>query len=177
MNGLFIVAELAGDVRERVLEIQRRFDPKLAKGSPPHITLAGSSGVGPLPVRTPLERVREVLEPIVAAMPPITVRFEPPHRFITTDIIVLPIPPHGPLRTLHERIAASGLPFPRGRHLFAPHVTLNFYRSLTPAAARQLLALRVDDPIVIDRIQCYERVEPNPQRTVLELRLADGRMG
>src|SRR5215212_11741833 len=127
MNGIFIVAELQGDVLEQVRAIQRRFDPKLAKGSPPHVTLAGSSGVGPLPVDTPVERIREALEPIVSAMPPIVTRLERPHRFITTDIIVLPLPPHGALRTLHERIAASGLPLQRGRHLFAPHVTLNFY--------------------------------------------------
>ena len=31
-----------------------------------------------------------------------------------TDIIVLPIDPHGPLRILHDRIITSGLPFYAG---------------------------------------------------------------
>src|SRR4051794_21450017 len=136
-SGIFVVAELTGEVRERVAEIQRWADPKLANGSPPHITLVGSSGVGPMPADTPVARVRELLEPIVAVSPPITVHFGPPIRFMQTDIIVLPIDPHGPLRILHERIATSGLKFEQPRFSFSPHCTLSFFPTLTPAMQRK----------------------------------------
>ena len=173
MNGIFIVSELTGDVRERVHEIQRRFDPKLARGTPPHVTIAGSSGVGPLPVGVSPERVREALAPILRATPPITVRFEPPHRYMQTDIVVLPIDAHGPVRALHEAIATSGLRFAGSRHQFSPHCTLSFYRTLTPEAERALMAVRIEEPVMIERLQFYRTVEPQPARTVLELPLGD----
>jgi len=171
VNGIFIVSELTGDVRERVHAIQRVYDHKLAKGTPPHITLAGSSGVGPLPVETSADQIRELLEPIVRDTPPITVRFERPHRYMTTDIVVLPVDPHGPIRTLHERIASSGLRFERSRHRFSPHCTLSFYRTLTPANERKLMAVRVEEWAVITRLQFYLTLDLVSSRKVVELQL------
>lgn len=171
MNGIFIVAELTGTVRERVYEIQRRFDPKLSRGTPPHITVAGSSGVGPLPLDTPVERIREVLTPILANIAPITVPFERPHRYMTTDIVVLPVSPHGPIRAMHEAIAASGLIFERSRHQFSPHCTMSFYKTLTPAAERRLMAVRIDEPAYFDRLQFYLSVDLVESRKVLEMEL------
>ena len=52
--GIFVVAELGEPVREQILEVQRWADPRLAAGTPPHVTMAGSSGVGPLPLGTPV---------------------------------------------------------------------------------------------------------------------------
>ena len=37
-----------GAAGERILALQRRYDPKLAAMGLPHVTLAGSSGVGPV---------------------------------------------------------------------------------------------------------------------------------
>jgi 2'-5' RNA ligase len=171
VNGIFIVAELTGAVREEVHAIQRRFDPKLSRGTPPHITIAGSSGVGPLPLDTRVGEIRETLEPILAGLQPITVPFQRPHRYMTTDIIVLPVSPHGAIRELHDAIATSGLVFERSRHLFSPHCTLSFYKTLTPAAERQLMAVRVKEPAVLDCVQFYLSVDLVESRKVLELPL------
>lgn len=173
-RGIFVVAELAGAVREKVLAVQRWADPKLSNGSPPHITLVGSSGVGPIPPDTPAERLRALVEPITSSTPPITVRFGLPVRFMQTDIIVLPLDPHGPLRTLHERIATSGLTFPQARFPFSPHSTLSFFPRLTPAIERRLLRVRVIEPVIVDRIQFYLTMDPQPGRKLLELRLNGG---
>ena len=43
---IFILIEVRGVAGDRIAEIQRRFDPKLAARSRPHLTLTGSSGVG-----------------------------------------------------------------------------------------------------------------------------------
>ena len=51
-SGIIIISELTGALRERVLDIQRRFDPKLAATQTPHVTITGSSGMGPLPAGT-----------------------------------------------------------------------------------------------------------------------------
>ena len=176
-SGIFIVSELEGAVRERVAAVQRRYDPKLARTSPPHITLVGSSGVGPLAGDTPLDELRAALGPIAAETPPITVRFGVPIRFMQTDIIVLPIDPHGPLRTLHERIATSGLIFLPARFAFSPHCTLSFYPRLTRETERELLAVRETEPVVIGRLQCYLTMDPQPSRKVLEVVLGDREAG
>ena len=173
--GIFVLAELPGEVGAQVRALQEQFDPKLARLTPPHVTIIGSSGVGAIPSDTPEARLREVLEPIAADTPPLTLQFGPPVRFMQTDIISLPLDPHGPLRTLHERIATSGLPFKPSRFLFTPHCTLNFYRTLTRESERALLAVRVPTPVVVDRLQVYLTRDPQPARRLFECVLAGPR--
>ena len=173
-RGIFVVAELTGAALEEVRAVQRWADPKLASGTTPHVTLAGSSGVGPIPEDTPIERLEALLEPIARSTPPITVHFGPPMRFMQTEIIVLPLDPHGPLRTLHERIATSGLQFERARFSFSPHCTLSFFPTLTPATERRLLRVRVRTPVVIGSVQLYLTVGPQPARKLLDLTLGVG---
>jgi len=169
--GIFVVAELSEPVREKILEVQRWADPRLAAGTPPHVTMVGSSGVGPLPLGTSVALLREKIEPITRETAPITMRFERPHRFMQTDIIVLPLDPHGPLRELHERVASTGLPFERARFQFSPHATLSFYPRMTPEILKRLLALRFDDDVVITGLQFYSTPHPQPSTRVLDLRL------
>ncbi len=169
--GIFVVAELGEPVRGKILEVQRWADPRLAAGTPPHVTMVGSSGVGPLPLGTSVELLRERIEPITRETAPITMRFERPHRFMQTDIIVLPLDPHGPLRVLHERVASSGLPFERARFQFSPHATLSFYPRITPEMLKRLLALRFNDDVVITGLQFYSTPHPQPSTRVLDLPL------
>jgi 2'-5' RNA ligase len=171
MDGFFIISELTGAAREIVRSAQEKIDRRLANTSVPHVTITGSSGVGPIPLNVPIEQMQEALAPIAESTPPIAARLGAPMRFMQTDIIVLPLDPHGPLRALHERIATSGLPFQQARFPFTPHATLSFYVTLDAAQRRELLAVRVDEPVVIDRLQCYRTVDPLPARKVLELHL------
>ncbi len=169
--GIFILAELPGEAGDQIRALQQRFDPKLARLTPPHVTLAGSSGVGPIPTDTSVERLRDALAPIAASTAPLSLQFQPPHRFMQTEIVSLPLDPHGPLRALHERIARSGLPFRTARFQFSPHCTLSFYPTLTPQRERELLAVRVDVPARIERLQIYLTRDPQPSRKLLELEL------
>jgi 2'-5' RNA ligase len=171
VDGIFIISELTGTAREIVRAAQERIDRRLASTSVPHITITGSSGVGPIPLGVPREEMEEALAPITRTTPPITARLGAPMRFMQTDIIVLPLDPHGPLRELHDRIATSGLPFQPARFPFTPHATLSFYVTLDAMQRRELLSVRVDEPVVIDRLQCYRTVDPLPARKVLELTL------
>jgi 2'-5' RNA ligase len=174
LNGIFILAELPADVGDRVREINERYDPKLSRYKPPHITLAGSSGVGPIAPSVGVDALRNALEPIVRDTSPLTLSFHPAQRFMQTNIIVLPVDAHGPLRVLHDRIATSGLPFTRARYTFSPHVTLNLYPSLDAAATRELLKTRIREPFVISAIQVCHTRDPQPSRKLLELPLTGG---
>ena len=174
LNGIFILAELPGEIGERVRAINESYDPKLARYKPPHLTLTGSSGAGPIPPSVGLEEMRNKLEPIASDTPPITLRFQPPQRFMQSDIIVLPIDPHGPIRVLHDRLVTSGLPFTKARYTFSPHCTLSLYPSLDRKSIRELLNIRLPEPFVISAIQVYHTRDPQPSRKLLELPLSGG---
>ena len=162
MSGIFVIAELDGAIAERIHALQERFDPKLAAELPPHVTLIGSSGAGPIAPDTPVSVLRGTIEPIAAAASPITVRFGRPMRFLQREIVVLPLNPHGPLRALHERLRESGLPFATARWPFTPHCTLSFYPTLTRDSLRQLLAVREGGEWTLSALRVYLTREPQP---------------
>ncbi|MEP6765461.1 MAG: 2'-5' RNA ligase family protein [Gemmatimonadaceae bacterium] len=169
--GIYIIVELEGAAGQRVREIQEKYDPKLARLNPPHLTLAGSSGVGAIPAETPIADLRAALEPIARTTAPMSLPLGLPLRFMQTEIVVLPMDPHGPLRALHERIARSGLQFKPARFSFTPHITMNFFPTLTPAVERELLAIRVNDPAIVNRFQVYLTRDPQPSKKLLDLEL------
>ena len=169
--GIFVVIDVRGVLGERIHAIQHSYDPKLADYLPPHLTLVGSSGVGPIDAGTPWERLRALLTPITESTEPMSLIFAPPIRFMQTDIVVLPLAPNGPLRELHERIARSGLSFQPARFSFTPHVTLSFFRTLTPQQRRELLAVHIEEPLVVDHLRLSLTDEPLPPRALFELPL------
>jgi 2'-5' RNA ligase len=174
LAGIFILGELDGPVADEIQAVIERHDPKLAKYRRPHVTLTGSSGAGPIAATTPVPELRARLAPIAAATAPISVLLGHPHRFMQTDIVVLPIDPHGPIRELHDKLATSGLHFGAARFNFSPHVTLNLYRTLTPKSLRELMRVRITAPVTIHTLHIYRTQEPNPARMILELPLQGG---
>jgi len=173
-NGIFIIAEFGGAAGDTIRQINERYDPRLARYKPPHVTIAGSSGVGPIPASVPVAELRDKLGPVANATAPLVLRFGPPIRFMQTEIVVLPLNPHGDLRVFHDRIATCGLPFQRARFTFSPHCTLSLYPTLTLESSRELLTMRVRDPVVIDRITIYQTLDPQPSKKLLELMLTGG---
>lgn len=172
--GIVVIAEVGGPAGVRIAELQRRYDPRLAAELPPHVTLVGSSGMGPIPLEVDVAKLRDTLGAIAADTPPMTLRFERPHRFMQTDLVVLPLDPHGPLRALHERIKGSGIPYESPRFAFTPHATLNFYRELPAAELRALLRERIDDPFTLDRLEVYRTVSLTQTEKLYELPLGGG---
>jgi 2'-5' RNA ligase len=169
--GIVILAELEPALSELILEIQRRFDPKLAGLLPPHVTITGSSGMGPIaPGTTPAE-LRAALETVARATPPMTLAFRRPMQFMQSQVVVLPLDPHGPIRELHDRLLTSGLKYEVPRFTFTPHVTLNLFRELPKAELRELLRVRIDAPVRIDRISAYKTTGPASTKKLLEARL------
>lgn len=155
-NGIFILSELAGEGGRLIAEIQREFDPKLAATRwRPHITIVGSSGTGPILAGTTIQQLRDAIEPVAATTPAMNLRFGAPMRFMQTNIVVLPLDPHGPLRILHDRLAQSGLTFERPRFTFSPHATLSLYPTLSREAIREILTRKIDVPAELDSIAVY----------------------
>ena len=157
---IFILAAIGGAVGERLHELQKRYDPKLARAFPPHVTLAGSYGLGAVHSGTPTEEERAALERVAAESEPLRLKFAAPHRFMQSNIVSLPLDPNGPIRELHDRLGRSGLRFEQAKFTFTPHCTLSFYPELTRERAAELLAVRVDEEILIDRLEAYRTREP-----------------
>jgi 2'-5' RNA ligase len=169
--GIITMAELHGAIADRLLAIQARYDPRMVAELPPHITISGSSGMGPISPDTTDAELRAALEPIAAATPPFAVRLEPPMRFMQSTVVVMPIDPHGPIRALHELIKSSGLSFEQPRFTFTPHVTLSFYPELGSERLRELLRVRIGEPVRVEAIQAYRSVDLTKTLKVLELPL------
>ena len=170
-HGIYIVADLGGEQGDRIAALQARLDPKLAALGRPHVTLAGSSGVGILPLGTPSAEVCAALEAVGKATAPLEFVFGAPERFPQTNIIVLPLPVHGPVRWLHDRIATCGLPFAPARFAFTPHCTVHFFRTMTPDALQRAQRFRVRGTIRVDRMQVYATREPQAATLLCEVEL------
>jgi 2'-5' RNA ligase len=165
--GIIVMSELRGDIAEWLTAIQRQYDPRLAVELPPHVTITGSSGTGPIAPSTTDAALRDALEGIAKATPPFTVRFQPPTRFMQSTVVVMTIEPNGPIRMLHEHIKSSGLSYEAPRFTFTPHCTLSFYPELSREKLRELLRVRFDEPVVIDSIQAYRSITLTRTQKVL----------
>jgi 2'-5' RNA ligase len=170
--GIIVMSELHGPIAARVLEIQQRFDPRMARELPPHITIAGSSGMGPIHPSASDDDVRIALEQVARATPRFNVRLEPPMRFMQSNVVVWPIDPNGPIRALHERIKTAGFSYEQPRFTFSPHLTLSFYPELDRERLRELLRFRFTEPLTIDSIQAYRAVDLTRTMKIAEFPLA-----
>ena len=172
-SGIFVFAPIEGEAGARIAAVARQYDPRLAAlDQAPHVTVAGSSGMGPIAPDTSREELDAAIAPIVETTPPITLRFGRPTRFMQTQIVVLPLDPHGPLRTLHERIKTSGLRAARPRFYFTPHVTLNLYRQLPQELLVSLLAERFDEPVTIDTLEAHLTRDTGESRSLSSWKLS-----
>ena len=149
-SGIFIIAPIPGPMGDRIAALQEAARPANPQAWPPHVTLAGLVGHGPDRREhgrraeleaAPRRRSRPTRRPSRSAS-------ERPTRFMQTEIVVLPLDPHGPLRALHERIKTE-----RPAQRTAP-LLLHAARDAQPlpraAAGRAEFAAawKFDDPVV-----------------------------
>ena len=170
-SGIFIIAPITGPVGERIATLQNEYDPRILKLGQPHVTIVGSSGAGPVAANTPIEEMQQRIGAIAADTAPIELRFGRPTRFMQTEIVVLPLDPHGPLRTLHERLKMSGLRTAPPRFFFTPHVTLSLYRALPKDALSVLLREKFEDLVVVDHIEAHLTRDTGDSTKLLSLSL------
>src|SRR5690348_8479596 len=100
--GIIVMTQLRGALADRIRAIQERADPRMLRELPPHVTITGSSGMGPISPDTPDHAVAELLERVARETPAFDVRVQPPMRFMQSTVVVMPIDPNGPIRALHE---------------------------------------------------------------------------
>ena len=158
----YVVLELPDPVATAVLAIRRRYDPRLA-GFPAEITVAGSSGLGPLMAEQALEPVLECLQRIADTCLPIRPRFAGLRRFASGPVTWLAPADPAPLLALHRRLAGSGLAFAPHRFEFTPHCSV-CSTTLDPVLQQQLLAEPVPaEAFELSHLALYAVMEGRPQ--------------
>lgn len=173
VDGIFVTTELEGALAERIHAYQLEFDPKMANFLPPHITLVGSSGLGPIPSDTPLSELKARILPVAAGTQPITLRFGPPERFVMREIVSLRLEPHGPLRELHERLRNCGLKFLPAKYPFTPHCTLSLWPTLTTENVKRMLRIREPDPFTVHTLCVYHTKDLVKPKLLFRARLGE----
>ncbi|WP_199153155.1 2'-5' RNA ligase family protein [Chromobacterium sp. ASV23] len=122
-RAIYLVLDVPTPLKEQVQALRDTVCPRSAR-LPVEITLAGSSGLGPMPADTSLESIAQVVDALCAWHRPFDLRLGPVHRFAGTGIYYLPPWDRQPFDRLHQALAVSGLPWRTSAFTYEPHCTV-----------------------------------------------------
>lgn len=153
----YLVLDLAGPGAGEVRRVRHAYGYDFYGALPVEITVAGSSGLGPLAPDQDARKVFSTLDRIAAETPVITGRFGPVLRFPDTDIFVLTMEDPEPFIDLHQRISESAVQFLPSPFPFTPHCTLRgqVVGTASSTEAEQLLAVGIDEPFHCEMLSTY----------------------
>ena len=135
----YVVAEIPEPVRSQIQALRDSLNTLTAK-LPVEITLAGSSGVGPIPVGTDLSLIQRHLNRTLSDISPFRARFAAIRTFPNTAIYYLEPFDRSPFDQLHQALRSSGIPFSIIPWPYNPHCTLRGGKPLSADAAAELAA-------------------------------------
>jgi 2'-5' RNA ligase len=159
----FIVLEIPSPVREAIQAIRELLATSTAR-LPVEITVAGSSGIGPIPAGADKQYAEERVAAALVGLQPFEVRFQEVRRFPNTDIFYLAPEDRRPFDQLHERLKASGIAFGPSPWPYNPHCTLRAGPLADRAETQDILKLSFPrQEFVIDTLSIYE-LEPQTLR-------------
>ncbi|HZM02405.1 MAG TPA: 2'-5' RNA ligase family protein [Candidatus Saccharimonadales bacterium] len=133
----YIVAEIPEPVRSQVQALRDSLNTLTAK-LPVEITLAGSSGVGPVPAGADLSLIERHLDRTLLDISPFRVRISAIRAFPNTAIFFLEPLDRSPFDHLHQKLRTSGIPFSEIQWPYNPHCTLRGGEPLSADAASEL---------------------------------------
>jgi 2'-5' RNA ligase len=136
-HACYIVAEIPEPVRSQVQALRDSLKTLTAR-LPVEITLAGSSGVGPIPAGTDLSLIEGQLDRILPGISPFRARFSAIRAFPNTSIFYLEPFDRSPFDRRHQELRISGIPFSGIRWPYNPHCTLRGGEPLSAEAASEL---------------------------------------
>ena len=152
----YIVAEIPEPVRLQIQALRDSLNTPVRK-FPVEITLAGSSGVGPIPAGTDLSLIERHLEELLPEVAPFRARFSAIRAFPNTAIFYLEPFDRSPFDHIHQRLRISGIPFSKNPWPYNPHCTLRGGASMDAEAAAELLARPFPkEEFSIDTVSVYQ---------------------
>lgn len=166
----FVILDAPAPIAQEVKAVQQRYGDDVLSSIPVHITVAGSTGVGVLDPSQGDHEAFAVLRAIAAETAPIRASFGKVLRFPNTDIFAFTLNDEGPLYSLHERIAKSGLRFKPSQFRFTPHCTIYSRSPVSDADAAELLSLQILGEFTLDMMSLY-LVDKIPGRHIRRFKL------
>jgi hypothetical protein len=155
-NPSYIVAEIPEPVRSRIQTMRNSLNTLAAK-LPVEITLAGSSGVGPIPAGTDISFIERQLDRVLLQRRAFSTRFSAIRSFPNTAIFYLEPYDRFPFDELHQLLRGSDIPFNGIQWPYNPHCTLRGGAPLTAEAVSELLSLSYPkEEFLVDAVSVYE---------------------
>lgn len=159
LGGSAIVMEIRGRVRQQVQWLREEFDPVLADNIPVEITVAGSSGIGPILPGQDGAVILNELSCIAHRMKPFEARLGQVTRFPGTDIFVFEVLPREPFETFYQWLLDTSIQFDSSPHPFFPHCSLHIWGEVGPELEAKMMQQTITDSFWVDSFAIYQRVE------------------
>jgi 2'-5' RNA ligase len=152
----YIVLEIPPPINGVIRSIRERLAMPAAR-LPVEITVAGSSGTGPIPAGTDKTATESALNSVLTGLKPFRARFQEIRRFPNTNTFYLAPEDRQPFDLIHEKLQASGIAFAPIPWPYNPHCTLRVGPMTNHASAEDILNLSFPkDEFVIDTLSVYE---------------------
>ena len=146
----YIVAEIPEPVRSQVQAMRDSLNT-LTANLPVEITLAGSSGVGPIPAGTDWLLIERHLDRTLSDFASFRARFSAIRTFPQTSIFFLEPFDRSPFDQLHQKLRMSLIPFSGIRWPYHPHCTLRGGEPLSTGAELELTCRPFSPRRILDR--------------------------
>lgn len=123
---------------------------------PVEITLAGSSGVGPIPEGTALGLIRDEVERVAKLTVAFKMEFGGIGHFPNTGVFFISPKDRKPFDSLHALLATSKIPFSRSPFPYNPHCTLRVGPSVEQSVSERIHAIAVPrGEMLLDSLSVY----------------------
>jgi 2'-5' RNA ligase len=156
----YVVAEVPAPVSEAIQQIRDNLATPLAK-LPVEITLGGSSGVGPIPPGSDLNKIRERMDQVFTVIQPQRVAFSGIEAFPGGSVIYLAIAERSPFDAIHQLLRKSEIEFSESPFPYTPHCSLRIGEGLGEEEIARICGLGFpDESFEIRDISLYS-LEPD----------------
>lgn len=151
----YVVAEMPEPQRSAIQCLRDALCPETAR-LPVEMTLAGSSGLGPIPENLELPRLLDALEKAFSAFLPFRISFAGFRVFPQTGIVYLSPADRAPFDRLHDALQLTKIPFTASPFAYTPHCTLRHGDSLPEQEWARIRGLHFPtEPFIVDTISVY----------------------
>ena len=151
-----IVVEIPEPTRSRIQSIRDSLGTVSAK-LPVEITVAGSSGLGYIPIGTDLSNIISEIDRIFTEHIPFEVSFSEIRSFPNTFCFYLAPLVRTSFDAIHRALQMSSIPFTDSPFPYTPHCTLRDGKSLTQVEVDNILSIPFPkEPFLIDTISVYD---------------------
>jgi 2'-5' RNA ligase len=151
----FIVADIPDPHKTRIQAIRDQLKTVTAR-FPVEITLAGSSGVGPIPEGTAFQLIRDEMERVARLAGAFKTEFGGIAHFPNTGVYFIPPKDRTPFDALHALFVASKIPFSPSPFPYNPHCTLRVGPSVEQSVSERIHSIAAPGgAMLLDSISVY----------------------